>query len=159
MENNEKFLDKIADFLVEANNYGYAAEAKEKKESDHSNTIEYRSGDWRYQDNYFGGEPYGGREVVFYKDQPVYMMVYYGWVGLEVNANKIYPFLRKSLLVRQKENPYRGPKLFEEGTMKYVNSWTGGVSNFSGEEKIFDGETCVYTAKYIGGLIDQKRPY
>lgn len=41
-------------------------------------------------DNFFGGEPYGGREVVFYEEKPVWMMVYYGWVaeGIESNPDK-----------------------------------------------------------------------
>ena len=37
--------------------------------------------EWHYHDNFFGGEPYGGREVIFCHDQPVWMMVYYGEVS------------------------------------------------------------------------------
>ena len=84
-------------------------------------------------------------------------MVYYGSIKLNFETSKVYPFLRKALLVRQKENPYRGPKLFEEGGMKYVNSWDGTMENFSGEENIFcEGGDCIYTAKYSEGLIDQR---
>ena len=29
-------------------------------------TIPYEKGDWKSHDNFFGGEPYGGRIIVFY---------------------------------------------------------------------------------------------
>jgi len=153
---DHQFLNKIAEFLLEANEHGYAAYVRDTKEPDNSHTIEYSSGDWRYHDNYFGGEPYGGREAVFFKGKPVYMMVYYGSVNQNIGTHKVYPFLRKALLIRQKENPYRGPKLFEEGNLRYVNDWVGEVDNFNGEERIFDGDSCIYSAKYMGGLVDQR---
>lgn len=38
---------------------------------DNSRTIEYENGDWRYHDKYFGGEPYGGREIVHYRGKRI----------------------------------------------------------------------------------------
>ncbi len=36
--------------------------------------------EWAFHDNYFGGEPYGGRSVAFHQGKPVWIAVYYGWV-------------------------------------------------------------------------------
>ena len=61
---------------------------------DKSTTLIFESGDWKYHDNYFGGEPYGGREVVFFKGEPIYIMVYYGVVDESVSDhNKVYGIL------------------------------------------------------------------
>src|SRR2546426_8105571 len=67
-------------FLMDASRRGYAAgrSAVKTREADHSTTIVLEHGEWRFHDNYFGGEPYGGREVVFFRGQPVWMAVYYG---------------------------------------------------------------------------------
>lgn len=69
-------------FLRDANQRGYAAgrAARQHRESDHSTTIAYEMGEWTFHDNYFGGEPYGGRSVVFRKGRPVWVAVYYGRV-------------------------------------------------------------------------------
>jgi hypothetical protein len=51
--------------------------------------------------------------------------------------------------------PYRGPKVFEKGDLKYENELRGEVSGFSGNEKIFKDGVCVYEANYMGGLVDR----
>jgi hypothetical protein len=72
-------------FLTEASRRGYAAGSStvQTREADHSTTIVIKQGDWSFHDNYFGGEPYGGREVVFFQERPVWMAVYYGHVDDE----------------------------------------------------------------------------
>ncbi len=90
---NKKELCK---FLVEAKKSTYAAgdSAQKNINDDKSTTLIFESGDWKYKDNYFGGELYGGREVIFFKSQPVYMMVYYGKVDNSVSdVNKVYGVL------------------------------------------------------------------
>jgi len=108
-----------------------------------------------YHDNYFGGEPYGGREVVFVGDKAVWMMVYYGLVHMENENKEVYSFLVESLRNTTAEMPYRGPVLFERDSWKYENKFTGNIENFSGTEKIFRDDVCVYEANYIGGLVDR----
>jgi hypothetical protein len=144
-------------FLLIANKNGYASpSAKITKEDDDSTTIEFRDADWRMHDNFLGGEPYGGREILFYKDKPTFIMVYYGWVDKNMDDfNEVYTFLRNALALSPPENPYRGPKKYKEGRFEYVNNWTGDIENFQGEEIILKNSCKVYTAKYIGGLIDQ----
>jgi hypothetical protein len=152
-------LREIKRFILEANQAGYASGNSGVKESDGSKTIAFEKGDWKYHDNYFGGEPYGGREVIFYQGKPVWMMVYYGRVLPEVPCESIYPFLQEALRAIPEDNPYRGPRVYSSSSkgMEYHNSWDGELDYFFGEENIYIGGQHVYHARYAGGLVDQRR--
>ena len=146
-------------FLLETSRRGYAAgqSATKVREADGSTTIVYGQGDWAFHDNYFGGEPYGGREVVFFQGRPVWMAVYYGWVdGAGVDAEQVYAFLQRALREAPAAFPVRGAEEFAEGALTYRHSHHGGVRRFAGEETIHDGERHVYTARYLGGLVDRR---
>lgn len=151
---NEKNLKQ---FIFESGKKTYAAnDASTKvKQPDGSTTIEYASGDYRLHDNYFGGEPYGGREVVFFNDKAVWMMVYYGWVEAGVPHGDVYKVLMGALMCAPEDMPYRGPTLYELKGWKYENVLVGEVGKFSGTEKIFKNDMCVYEASYLGGYVDQ----
>ena len=120
-------------FLMDASRRGYAAGATavRVREVDHSTTIAHELGEWKFHDNYFGGEPYGGREVVFHDGQPVWMAVYFGWVeDQSAGIDKVYSFLQRALLRAPEEFPVRGPDEFSEGPFVYRNVHRGGVANF-----------------------------
>ena len=151
---------KLCQFLVTAKKQTYAAgdKAVKKVEKDKSTTITFDQGDWRYHDNYFGGEPFGGREVVFFQGQPVYIMVYYGWVDASVtDFNQVYAVLQKALSQIPEDRPFRGPEQMTEGNFSYSNTFSGQVDNFSGQEAITRDGKVIFTTKYIGGLVDQRR--
>lgn len=154
-------LNELCKFLVKAKKATYASGDVARKiiENDKSTTLIFENGDWRYHDNYFGGEPYGGREVVFFKDQPVYMMVYYGWVNESMDDFKsTYSVLQGALSLIPGDKPFRGPNKFEKDGFVYENNYEGEVDNFFGEEVIFnENGKEIYKAKYIGGLIDQRK--
>lgn len=154
------FVDKEAlrKFLAESNAAGYAEGDSKKwiKEKDLSTTIPFESGDFKSHDNFFGGEPYGGRTVVFYKDNPVWIMVYYGWVEEGQETDPVYKILRGALKQMPQEAPFRGPAKYQEGEFTYTNTWNGDVERFEGEEKITQGEKLIYQANYRGGLVDQR---
>src|SRR2546428_10505742 len=71
----------LLQFLLDASRRGYAAGGSVVKvqEADHSTTIVLEHGKWRFHDNYFGGEPYGGREGVFPQGRAVWVAGHYGW--------------------------------------------------------------------------------
>src|SRR3972149_4062506 len=110
---NKKALKQ---FLIDSNKAGYAGGEEKKwiKEPDGSTTIPFEKGDFRSHDNFFGGEPYGGRIVVFYKDKSVWIMVYYGWITPGVAVNPVYAVLRGALKLMPEKAPFRGPKKFQE---------------------------------------------
>lgn len=145
-------------FLVDSNKAGYAGGEEKKwiKESDGSTTIPFVKGDFRSHDNFFGGEPYGGRIVVFHKEKAVWMMVYYGWVAEGIATDPIYAVLRNALMRMPEDSPFRGPKEFKDGDFIYSNFWNGDVEQYSGEEQITQEGKLVYKANYIGGFVDQR---
>lgn len=154
-------LKELCSFLVKAKKATYAAgdAAKNTIESDKSTTLVFEDGDWKYHDNYFGGEPYGGREVVFFQGLPVYIMVYYGKVDEAVSDVKaLYKILQGALSLIPEDKPFRGPKEFSQDGLKYANVFEGEIDNFSGEETITseDGNE-IYKAKYAGGLVDVRK--
>lgn len=152
-------ITSLQKFLISSNKAGYAS-GKEKawtKEKDFSTTISYQEGDFKMHDNFFGGEPYGGRMVVFYKNKPVWMMVYYGWVEKIVkDPNIVYGILRSALKQMPNSAPFRGPKIFKDKELVYENKWNGEIERFSGEEKISKAGKQLYFAQYAGGLVDQR---
>lgn len=147
----------LKQFLVSSNESGYAGgnEKQWVKEPDGSTTISYQEGDFRIHDNFFGGEPYGGREVVFYNEKAQWMMVYYGWVIPGIDNDMVYGILRNALIRMPSEYPYRGPAEYIENEFRYANKWEGEIERFSGEEQIFQNDKLIYKANYMGGLVDQ----
>src|SRR5687767_1897076 len=93
-------IQALHQFLLDSNKAGYAAGEEKQwiKESDGSTTIPYEKGEFRSHDNFFGGEPYGGRLVVFHQNKPVWIMVYYGWVAEGVQPDPVYATLRGALM-------------------------------------------------------------
>ncbi len=145
----------LTDFLIKAKKAGYASggESVVTKEADYSKSTRFSDGNFSFHDNYFGGEPFGGREVVFYKGKPYWMMVYYGH---DESNQRIIPFLLKCLSLVPFEMPVRGPRVLMEKDMVYINRWKGTLEHFSGEEFICYKDKQVYRTLYQGGLVDQK---
>jgi len=150
--------ERLREFLVASNKAGYAGGNSKRwiKEPDGSTTIPFEQGEWKSHDNFFGGEPYGGRTIVFHNGKPEWMMVYYGWVVEHADADQVYEVLRNSLKQMPEDYPYRGPERYEEGQFVYSNQWTGELERFSGEERIIQGEKLLYQANYIGGEVDKR---
>lgn len=151
--------EQLRQFLVDSNNAGYAGGEEKKwiKETDGSTTIPFEKGSWKSHDNFFGGEPYGGRTIVFYEGKPYWMMVYYGWVEEGIQTDPVYGILRGALKQMPEDYPFRGSREFKDGEYTYSNSWEGEVDRFEGEEQIMQGEKLIYKANYMGGLVDQRK--
>jgi hypothetical protein len=151
-------MKDLKQFIHEASKNTYASGNSDirKKEKDGSTTIVYENGDYKYHDNYFGGEPYGGREVVFHNGKPIWMMVYYGYMTEDSDQGEVTEVLLGALSNSTVDIPYRGPKEFVKGDYKYINELDGQVENFNGIEKIFKGNELVYTARYVGGMVDRR---
>jgi hypothetical protein len=152
--------DTLREFLIETKKVGYGAGNNKGwiKEKDGSTTIPFESGDFRMHDNFFGGEPWGGREVVFYEDKPVWIMVMYGSVDNKVKGFEgVYKFLQKSLRNQPEDLPLRGPKFFKEGDFVYKNKTIGDLENFIGKEEIYKGKKRIYQMNYSGGWVDQRK--
>ena len=152
----------VTHYLLRAAKHGYADKASERERKwtklpDCSTTIRHADGAWSMDDNFFGGEPYGGREVVFFEGKPVWMMVYYGAVASAVSdVRRVYSCLQDALAQPAEELPVRGPRDFEQGPLRYEASWDGTIRGFSGRERIFDGQDEIYAASFVGGIVDAR---
>lgn len=131
--------------------------AKMENEPDGSRTIVFEDGSWRMHDNFFGGEPYGGRLVVFYDNQPVWLCVYYGWVSQDrSSADDVYDFLREALQHPPEDMPLRGPKSFKKDAFEYIYEVPTNIDRFDSQETILEGDRRVYWAKLVGGWVDNR---
>lgn len=146
-------LDEIKQFLILANMPHAEGTAETIKEQDGSRTIEFAGGDYRMHDNFFGGEPYGGRLVIFYKDEPVFMEVYYGKTSKP--ADEVYNFLREALQNPGEDNPFRGPAEYKSGKLTYKSSTEGDVADHTVKEYIYEDGVEIYSAIIVGGLVDR----
>ncbi len=149
---------KLAVFLVTAKKNSYAAGEKaiKSKQPDGATEITLEQEHWKYRDRYYGGEPYCGEEVIFYKQQAVWAMNYYGKVAEDYHKQMggIYKFLQKSLVLIDSSAPFRGPKTHRDKEFKYHNTYDGTLSQFNGTEFItYEGQE-VYRAYYHGGVVD-----
>lgn len=123
---------------------------------DSSTTITFERGDYSFHDNFFGGQPYGGRSVIHYKHEPVWIMVYYGQIhGTTLKPDDVYTFLRLALQHAPEDKPYRGPDSFTKGNLEYRNTVQGTMTNYSGKEVILENGKEIFWTTYLGGLIDQ----
>jgi len=152
--------ERLIDFILEANKVGYAAEGGvyKVKESDGSTSITYECGPWRFHDNYFGGEPFGGRTVISLEGKPAWFMAYWGGVSETVtDIERVYRFLQAALKRMPRARPFRGPSVYREGSLTYHNDCSSSdVEKFSGDELIKEGKRTIYRAVYFGGLVDQR---
>lgn len=147
---------ELLDFLIQAKKRGYAAggESVSTTEGDGSKSTRFENGSWAFHDNWFGGEPFGGREIVHKEHKPYWMMVYYG-SDTQI-APKTIPHLLEALSLMPDDFPARGPQQLEKDNYRYINEWTGDITSFTGVEKIFYNGEEVYMTTYAGGLVDQR---
>lgn len=150
-------MTKLKDFLLKANLPHANGTTQMKTVENGSRTINFSDGDFSMEDNFFGGEPYGGQQVVFYKHEPAWICVYYGRVlETSLSADKVYDFLREALQHPDSTKPQRGPASYQKGTLEYQNDLHGGLAEYFGREVILEHGKEIYWAKYMGGLVDQR---
>ncbi len=150
-------IEALKAFLLKASLLHAFGTSNARAVQDGSTTITFEQDDWSFHDNFFGGEPYGGRAIIHYKQKPVWIMVYYGKIhSTSLAADIIHNFLRLVLQHPPQDKPLRGPDSFIKGNFEYRNEVRGTMSNYSGKELILNGSKEIYWATYSGGLVDQQ---
>src|SRR4051812_37210851 len=161
-------LARLSEFLVDAKRKTYAGLDDDATVLapllPGSKQLEYRAGDLSYRDIYFGMRFFVGQETVQAGPGVIWSMSYAGGVAPDVvDRNEflsIYTFLRQALLAIRDDRPFRGPPQFENESFRYVNTSSGDVAEFHGEEQIHRGGVKVYGLRYSGGLLRERRqPY
>jgi len=112
---------------------------------------------WKYEDEFYGGEPYSGNETIWIDGKDVFRCVYWGKVQSGIEFGDIYTFLREALKKGPSGNcVHRGPQDFTKDNLRYTNECTGTIEEFTQTEKIFLNEQLVYIAYFIGGRINTR---
>ncbi len=116
-------------------------------------------GGWKYEDEFYGGEPYSGNETIWFEDKVVFRCVYYGRVAKGEDFAQMYGFLREALTKGPDTGVtvHRGPKQYEKGELLYTNESTGTIENFELIERIFKNGKEVYSATFLGGLVNVQK--
>lgn len=147
----------LTTFLAKAQEPHAKGTSNAQRLEDGSILITFEEGDWKFRDEFYGGEPYGGREIVHYNQKPVWLMVYYGRVyNTQLTADEVYDFLRLALQFPPTDLPLRGPNDFKRDNLTYLNSVNGDIGNYQGVETILENDKEIYRAIYLGGLVDQR---
>lgn len=138
---------------------GYADETVKYEDNGKNGKILKRvDGEWKYEDEYYGGEPYSGNETLWFSGKDVFRCVYWGKVTQDINFSDVYSFLRRALKEEPRGNcVHRGPEKFIEDRLTYTNECEGDIEEFTQTERIFlDGKE-VYTANFIGGRVNVRK--
>jgi transcriptional regulator with XRE-family HTH domain len=143
--------DSIIEFLRVAKRFTYAGKGAQIQSSrPNSHDLEYVEGNLKYIDTYLGGEQFVGEEALWKDDIPFWAMNYTGRIiGEGFSGN----FLKEALSLVPKENPYRGPMVYQNGQYKYHCIVNGEFKWFQGYEEIYFDDSKVYECFFNGGSI------
>lgn len=154
----DKRIHQLNRFLLDTAADGYAnADAPITRPVDGSHDLLIKRSNYNLHDNWFGGEPFGGREVVSDSGKAFWMMVYFG--AIEDPKEKpadVYIGLREALAKPDKDLPVRGPKRHKASNgYEYGFDYRGTLERFRGDEWIQNpkGEV-VYRCEVSGGMVD-----
>lgn len=155
----EKHGKELQAFVFEAVQHGYGSEdiAGDENTPDGSSTINYENGHWRFQDVFFGGEPYSGQSTIFYKGVACWNMTYYGKVLPKIEDKQhVYDCLMPALMAASPNFPFRGPSVFiAENGLRYANIGHGNIAQFYGQESIKDkDDEWLFETHYRGGVVN-----
>lgn len=147
---------ELEDFLVMAKKSTSGSEETEPVQlDDGSKEYRFEAEDYVFRDRFFGGNPFIGQEVVYWKGDPIWSMNYYGKVTSRT-PDEVYKFLTKVLAAVEKKKPYRGPERFSEGLMEYRFMSRGNVNSFWGEEETVQNGIKVQWLRFHGGEIGEQ---
>lgn len=153
--NNKEFID----FLVKAKKGTYANGDAPKVLPSRlkSKDYEFTYGNFTYHDTYFGGVKFMGEEVVYYNDNILWGMNYYGVTIDDSLTEEVMDKVLRVALMKVGEDkdiiPIRGPKEFINEDYLYTFNVDGDMENFIGTEQIYKDKKLIYELKCHGGIL------
>jgi hypothetical protein len=149
-------LQELNHFIVKAKAATYVGDGEKAKSCRQgSHDLKFQEGPFSYLDSYFGGTDFIGQEVVYYENEPVWAMNYYGRI---IEPEKITPaeagqVIKESLSRMYKEGRFLGGFEHQTRNSTYTDTSQGGLESFTGVEWITRENVRVYELLYHGGLI------
>ena len=149
-------LEQLTAFIVQAKAATYVGDgAKSRSCRPGSHDLEFHRGAYSYLDSYFGGTDFLGQEVVYYHEQPVWAMNYYGRIlkSTLITAAEAGQVIKDSLSAMYKEGRFLGGFEYVTRDFIYTDTSQGDVASFTGQEWITRKNIKVYELIYHGGLL------
>lgn len=141
-------------FLIQAKKNTYAGDGSLSAPSrPASKDLTFSQGDYLYIDTYLGSFDFIGEEAVWYCQQPVWAMNYYGVMLTDQAPTGFIDCLKGALKNAPLEAPYRGPTRFQYGPFEYTCQWKGELERFEGEEQISVDDKVIYRLTFHGGSL------
>ncbi len=146
----------LQNFLLKARAKTYAGNTgKVKPVFSDSRQFEYKEVNYLYRDIYYVGNGiFAGLETVYFKNKPVLTMSYYGNFK-KMTEKEVDGILRKSLIENANTTRIWKNVSWKTGKYTYIceTDTDGSIDEFSGTEKIMEGNNQKYFFYYAGGLI------
>lgn len=117
--------------------------------------IAWAHGDWRYLDSYFGGTDFLGQEVLWFRDEPIWVMNYYGYILKPqlIDGARAGATIKPALSALYREGRFLGGFEWVGPHGRYVDTNRGGPAQFHGREVIVVDGLEAYALDYFGGLV------
>ncbi|MBI2519949.1 MAG: hypothetical protein HYV97_06020 [Bdellovibrio sp.] len=117
--------------------------------------ITYDDGDLHYHDSFVGFSDFCGQEHVTHKNEPIWSMVYYGYLlqPAKFTGDEAVTILKNALSKMYDEHRFLGGFYYAEGPYEYRDMNFGDHKRFNGVEKIFKSGEMVYELIYCGGMV------
>ena len=148
---NKNNLEK---FLYAARLNTYAGDGEKVKSAlSGSSQLEYADGDWLYRDVYYTGQNnFTGLEAVYYQDEPVLSMCYYGNWG-DMTEKQIDDILRGALIANPETRSHKSISWEKDGFVYECNPDTNSFGEISGGETISKNGEQIYYLYYAGSVL------
>jgi hypothetical protein len=152
----KNFTQQLNAFIVRAKAATYIGDGERTKSSrPESRDLAYEESPFSYLDSYFGTVDFIGEEVVYFENQPVWAMNYYGRIiqPEKITGAEVGKILKTSLSEMYKEGRFLGGFEYTVGDCTYTDTSQGDLESFSGKEWITREKEVVYELLYHGGMI------
>jgi Domain of unknown function (DUF5680) len=149
-------LNALHRFIIRAKKATYVAGgAKDEASRPCSHDLSFRDGDWIYRDSYFGGTDFMGQETVWYRDEPVWSMIYYGYILRPdlIDGDRAAQTLRAALSVENAQGRLLDNFEWPGPHGHFRISSEGTIERFTGRETISVNDVVAYALDYLGGLV------
>jgi hypothetical protein len=155
MVSKVKFL-ALHPFIIRAKKATYVAGgAKDPASRPGSHDLSFHDGDLTYRDSYFGGTDFIGQETVWFRDDPIWSMLYYGTILRPdlIDGNRAAQTLRAALSTETSEGRLLDNFEWSGPHGHFSISSQGTIEHFKGRETITVKGTLAYALDYMGGLV------
>jgi hypothetical protein len=148
-------VEGLTEFIVTAKRATYAAAAaKSLPYRLGTSDIQFRDGPWSYLDSYVGEADFLGQEIVYLDRVPVWSMAYCGFLqSPRIDSATAGRIVQAALTRLYEEGRFLGGFSIDVDGYHYVDTNSGDVSRFTGQEWIEDHDERLYTLHYFGGDI------